>query len=148
MALRNRDSRPLVNRIESWLKDHRDKVLPKTALGNEIRYGLEQWPAMKRYLDDGLVSIDNNIGERDIKRVVMGRKAWLFADSVDGMEANAVLYSLVQTCIANQIDPYRYFKAVIARMPYAKSQADLAELLPWVLKREFEDEATPVNLAA
>lgn len=148
LALRDRDSRPLVNRIESWLKDHRDKVLPKTALGNAIRYGLEQWPAMKRYLDDGLVSIDNNIAERDIKRVVMGRKAWLFADSVDGMQANAVLYSLVQTCVANQVDPYRYFKAVIARMPYAKSHTDLEALLPWALKQALEDEAVTVKLAA
>lgn len=72
---------------------------------------------MKRYLDDGRCSIDNNIAERDIKRVVMGRMAWLFADSVDGMESSAVLYSLVQTCIANQVDPYKYFKAVIERMP-------------------------------
>lgn len=148
LALRNRDSRPLVARIESWLTEHRGKVLPKTALGNAVRYALDQWPAMKKYLDDPGCSIDNNIAERDIKRVVMGRKAWLFADSVDGMEANAVLYSLVQTCIANQVDPYRYFKAVIERMPYARSQTDLEALLPWALKQEFEYEAATVKLAA
>ncbi|WP_157673088.1 IS66 family transposase [Curvibacter sp. AEP1-3] len=148
LALRNRDSRPLVARIEAWLKEHRNTVLPKTALGNAVRYALDQWPAMKKYLDDPGCSIDNNIAERDIKRVVMGRKAWLFAESVDGMEANAVLYSLVQTCIANQVDPYRYFKAVIERMPYAKSQTDLEALLPWALKQEFEDEAAAVKLVA
>lgn len=148
LALRNHDSRPLVARIESWLKEHRDKALPKTALGNAIRYGLEQWPAMKRYLEDARCSIDNNIAERDIKRVVMGRKAWLFADSVDGMEANAVLYSLVQTCIANSVDPYKYFKAVIERMPNAKSQDDLEALLPWALKKELNTEAAPIKLAA
>lgn len=148
LALRSRDSRPIVARIESWLKEHRNKVLPKTALGRAIRYGLEQWPAMKKYLDDGRCSIDNNIAERDIKRVVMGRKAWLFADSVDGMESNAVLYSLVQTCIANQVDPYKYFKAVIERMPYAKSQADLEALLPWALKQDLEGEIASVKLAA
>ncbi len=148
LALRNRDSRPLVARIESWLKEHRDKALPKTALGNAIRYGLEQWPAMKKYLDDARCSIDNNIAERDIKRVVMGRKAWLFADSVDGMEASAVLYSLVQTCIANRVDPYTYFKAVIERMPYAKSQDDLEALLPWTLKRELDSKAASIKLAA
>jgi transposase len=148
LALRNRDSRPLVSQIESWLKDHRDKALPKTALGNAIRYGLEQWPAMKRYLEDARCSIDNNIAERDIKRVVMGRKAWLFSDSVDGMEANAVLYSLVQTCIANRVDPYKYFKAVIERMPNARTQADLEALLPWSLKQEFETEADQIKLAA
>lgn len=144
LALRNRDSRPIVARIESWLKEHRSKVLPKTALGNAIRYGLEQWPAMKRYLDDGRSSIDNNIAERDIKRVVMGRKA----DSVDGMESSAVLYSLVQTCIANQVDPYKYFKAVIERMPYAKSQADLEALMLWALKQDLEDETASAKLAA
>ena len=148
MALRDRDSRPLVARIEAWLKEHSDKALPKTALGNAIRYGLAQWPAMKRYLEDARCSIDNNIAERDIKRVVMGRKAWLFADSVDGMEASAVLYSLVQTCIANQVDPYKYFKAVIERMPNARSQADLDALLPWVLKKELDAGADPLKLAA
>lgn len=148
LALRERDSRPLVARIESWLKEHRDKALPKTALGNAIRYGLEQWPAMRKYLEDARCSIDNNIAERDIKRVVMGRKAWLFADSVDGMEANAVLYSLVQTCIANRVDPYQYFKAVIERMPYARTQADLEALLPWALKQELDTEAAPIKLAA
>ena len=148
LALRDRDSRPQVARIESWLKEHRDKALPKSALGNAIRYGLEQWPAMKRYLEDARCSIDNNIAERDIKRVVMGRKAWLFADSVDGMEANAVLYSLVQTCIANHVDPYKYFKAVIERMPYARSQADLEALLPWVMKQELDTEVSPIKLAA
>jgi len=148
LALRDRDSRPLVNQIEAWLKKHSDQALPKTALGRAIRYGLAQWPAMKRYLDDPLCSIDNNIAERDIKRVVMGRKAWLFADSVDGMEANAVLYSLVQTCIANGVDPYKYFKAVIKKMPYAKSQADLEALLPWALKNELDTEGAPIKLAA
>lgn len=148
LALRERDSQPLVDRIESWLKEHREKALPKTVLGNAIRYGLEQWPAMRRYLGDARCSIDNNIAERDIKRVVMGRKAWLFADSVDGMEANAVLYSLVQTCIANRVDPYKYFKAVIERMPYAKSQDDLEALLPWAIKQELDTEAAPVKLAA
>lgn len=148
LALRSRDSRPIVARIESWLKEHRNKVLPKTALGRAIHYGLEQWPAMKKYLDDGRCSIDNNIAERDIKRVVMGRKAWLFADSVDGMESSAVLYSLVQTCIANQVDPYKYFKAVIERMPYARSQADLEALLPWAIKQDLENEITEVSLAA
>lgn len=148
LELRNRDGRPIVARIESWLKEHRSRILPKTALGNAIRYGLEQWPAMKRYLDDGRCSIDNNIAERDIKRVVMGRKAWLFADSVDGMESSAVLYSLVQTCIANQVDPYKYFKAIIERMPYAKSQADLEALMPWALKQDLEADTASVKLAA
>ena len=148
LALRDRDSRPLVNQIEAWLNKNGEQALPKTALGRAIRYGLAQWPAMKRYLDNPICSIDNNIAERDIKRVVMGRKAWLFADSVDGMEASAVIYSLVQTSLANGVDPYKYFKAVIEKMPYAKSQADLESLLPWALKEELNSETVPLKLAA
>jgi hypothetical protein len=56
--------------------------------------------------------------------------------------------SLVQTCIANQVDLYRYFNSVIERMPYARSQTDFEALPPWVLKQEFEDEAATVKLAA
>lgn len=79
--------------------------------------------------------------------MVIGGKDSLFADSVDGMESNAALYRLFQTCTANQIDPYKYFKVVIERMPYAKSQADLKALMPWALKQDIEDEIALVKLA-
>lgn len=62
------------------------------------------------------------------------------------MEANAVLYSLVQTCIANRVDLYKYFKAVIERMPYARSQTDLETQLPWAKKQKLDTEAAPIKL--
>jgi len=148
LALRDRDSRPIVLRIETWLKENRDKVLPKSALGSAIRYALDQWPAMVRYLENPHSAIDNNVIEREVKRVVMGRKAWLFADSVNGMHANAVLYSLVQTCIANGVDPYKYFVTVIERYPKAKEPGDMQALLPWALKAELSPDTALLKMAA
>lgn len=148
LALRTRDSRPIVLRIEEWLREHRDKVFPKSALGVAIRYALDQWPAMVRYLDNAQSAIDNNIVEREIKRAVMGRKAWLFSDTPAGMHANAVLYSLVQTCLANGIDPYRYLVTVIEKFPAAKTSDDVRALLPWALKSELVSEPASFKMAA
>ena len=148
LKLRNQDSKPVLLKIETWLKDHRDKVLPKLALGNAIRYALDHWPAMGRYLENARSAIDNNIVERDIKRVVMGCKAWLFSDTPNGMHANAVLYGFVQTCIANEIDPYRYLVTVIKRFPAARTSDDVLALLPWALKVELAAGFERLKMAA
>jgi hypothetical protein len=71
----------------------------------------------------------------------MGRKAWLFSDTPAGMHASATLYSLVQTCIANEVDPYKYFVTVIERFPAARTFDDLLTLLPWALKAELDSRA-------
>ncbi len=78
----------------------------------------------------------------------MGRKAWLFSDTPAGMHANAVLYSLVQTCLANGIDPYKHLVTVIEKFPAAKTSDDVRALLPWALKSELESETTFYKLAA
>ena len=78
----------------------------------------------------------------------MGRKAWLFSDTPAGMHANAVLYSLVQTCLANGIDPYKYLVTVIERFPAARTSDDVRALLPWALKSELLPDVAPLKLAA
>ena len=103
---------------------------------------------MVRYLDNAQSAIDKNIVEREHKGAVMGRKAWLFGDTPAGMHANAVLYSLVQTCLANGIDPYRYLVTVIERFPAMRTGDEVQALLPWALKSELMPEATPLKLAA
>lgn len=125
------DSVPILENIKSWLDDMKPKVTPGSGLGKAISYALGQWDFMLRYVDDGELSIDNNIAEREIKAVVIGRKNWLFADSPEGMRANAVMYSLVQTAKANGIDPFVYLRYVIDKMPMLKSSKEVECLLPW-----------------
>jgi len=63
--------------------------------------------------------------------IVVGRKGWLFSDTVDGANASANLYSLVQTCKANGVDPYRYLAALFIALPKAQSADDYEALMPW-----------------
>ncbi|MDO8035512.1 transposase domain-containing protein [Janthinobacterium sp. SUN128] len=98
-----------------------------------MAYALDHSVFISRYVEDGRVAFDNNISEREIKMVVIGRKSWMFADSIDGMRANAIMYSLVTTAKANGLNPYDYLWHVFATLPYLKTAAEVESLLPWNL---------------
>ena len=84
------------------------KTAPKSALGKAIHYLQEQWPCLTMYLEDGRLELSNNRAERSMKPFVMGRKNWLFANTPGGAQASSVIYSLIETAKANDLDPYRY----------------------------------------
>jgi transposase len=73
-------------------------VLPKSPLGDAMRYLTNQWAALQRFVDDGRLAIDNNRAENQLRVVALRRKNWLFASSFDGARRAALLYSLVQSC--------------------------------------------------
>ena len=99
---------------------------PKSLLGKAITYGLNQWPYLIRYLESGLLDIDNNATERAIKPFVIGRKNWLFAHSVKGGRASAILYSLVETAKANGLEPYAWLTYVLKHLPELEPRAVLS----------------------
>ena len=82
-------------------------------------------------LEDGDISIDNNVTERDIRPFTTGRKNWMFSTSVNGAHASANLYSLVMTCRANDISPYYYFRHLFTELPKRLPTDDLTDLMPW-----------------
>jgi transposase len=129
--LRQRHSRPVLERIEQQLLMHRDRVAPQSALGRAFHYLASQWSKLVRYLDDGRYPIDNNTCENAIRPFVIGRKNWLFADTVKGAQASANLYSLIETAKANGIEPYRYLVRVFTDLPQAQTVEDIERLLPW-----------------
>ena len=86
---------------------------------------------LRRYLYSGELGIDNNVTERDIRPFTTGRENWMFSQSVDGADASAVLYSIVMTCRANDINPYLYFQKFFIELPQWDGLADLSDLLPW-----------------
>ncbi|HCW5977053.1 TPA: IS66-like element ISAba24 family transposase, partial [Acinetobacter baumannii] len=88
-------AKPLLEQFKSWLDKSSESVTKESLLGAAITYSLNQWPKLMRYLDDGRLNIDNNRAERAIKPFVIGRKAWLFANTKSGAQASAALYSLV-----------------------------------------------------
>ncbi|WP_028672165.1 IS66 family transposase, partial [Saccharospirillum impatiens] len=106
-------------------------VTPKSKLGKAINYALNQRQGLMRYLDNGAMPIDNNGAENAIRPFVVGRKNWLFSDTVNGAKASAVWYSIMETAKANGLEPYHYLKRVFEQLPLATSDDDFDGLLPW-----------------
>jgi transposase len=116
-ALRNQEAVRILESFKAWLDEEAPKILPKSAMGEAITYARGQWKALTRYLDNGILEIDNNRAERALRRVAIGRKNWMFAGSDEGGHRAAILYSVVASCAALKIDPYGYLRDVLQRLP-------------------------------
>jgi transposase len=128
---RQAHSAPVLGDIEALLLANLHAVLPASLLGKALHYLASQWPKLKRFVEDGRYSLDNNAQENAIRPFCVGRRNWLFADTVDGAHASANLYSLLQTCQVNGIDSWRYLRALLVALPQARTVEDYAALLPW-----------------
>ncbi len=104
---------------------------PQTATGKALAYLIDHWDRLIRYLDDGRLEIDNNLTENAIRPFVVGRKNWLFSDSVKGVTASANLYSLIETAKANGLEPYGYLRTVFSELPAANTVDDIEAVLPY-----------------
>jgi transposase len=134
LAVRQEEAKPILKEIKAALKEYRDQILPKSPIGKAIAYSLNQWEALNRYVDDPMLEIDNNLSERTLRMVVIGRKNYLFAGSEAGAWRAAIIYSLVASCKLNDIDPFRYFRDVLTRIStHPASRID--ELLPGEWKK-------------
>lgn len=129
LAARQETSRAILDKIHANLMAWKDEVLPSSLTGKAITYGLNQWDALIRYLDDPILAIDNNLAERTLRRVAVGRKNWLFAGSETGARRAAVIYSLVAGCKLNGIDPFAYFKDVLEKVTTTPA-SQIDDLLP------------------
>jgi transposase len=127
---RQQKSKPILNEFKEWLTDIGPQIPPKTLLGKAFVYTQSQWHRLTKYLDDGNISMDNNLAENAIRPFVVGRKNWLFADSVDGAKASATIYSLIETAKINGLEPYRYFCYLFDKLPVAQDEGQLKNLLP------------------
>lgn len=146
--VRQAQSVPILDQFKDWLDEHKKLVIPKSLMGKAIHYALGQWPYVVRFVDNGLLSIDNNIAERSIKNLVIGRKNWLFSTSVDGAYATAVLTTMVRSALANKLDPYQYLVQVLKKLPYAESEEDFQELMPWCVRAQLDEAATDRRMVA
>ena len=127
---RRRHSKPILDQFYQWLKKEEVTLLPKTPIGLAVAYTLNHWRALRNYCRDGILQIDNNTAERAIKPLVIGRKNWLFAGNHEGAKRAAVLYSIIETCKLNGINPYFYLKDVLTKLP-STLMKDLKQLLPY-----------------
>ena len=116
----------------NWKKYLKD--LPnKSATGLAINYALNNEDALKRFLNDGKIEIDNNAAERAMRSIALGRKNWLFAGSDAGGETAAAIYTITETAKLNGINPQVYLKYILAQIQDHNAKK-IADLLPWNLK--------------
>jgi transposase len=121
--------------LGEYITDLVPHTLPKSGFGRAVRYAIDQWPAIRRYVDVAEAELDNNSCEHTVRPVALGRKNWLFAGSVEGGKRAATIYSLVTSCRRLGIDPQAYLTDVISRAP-AHKMSKIDELTPraWQLE--------------
>jgi hypothetical protein len=129
--LRQQHSVPLLESLRKWLDEQASQVLPESLLGKAIAYTRNQWVYLSRYVSDGRAPVDNNVIERDIRPFCTGRNSWLFSDTVAGAKASAMVYSLMLTCRACNVEPYAYLLHVLTELPQRAPDADVTDLLPF-----------------
>jgi len=129
VALRQEKAKPVFDNLEAWLQLQLPKISGKSALAAAIRYALSRMQKARAYLENGKLELDNNICERSIRPVTLGRKNYLFMGSKGG-DAAAVAYTLIETCRMNKVDPEAWLCWVLARVADHK-MTRLDELMPW-----------------
>jgi transposase len=123
-------TRPLLDDLRAWLDEKRRTVPPKTPLGQALGYLHRQWHRLLLFLDDGNLDATNNRRERELRRLVLGRKNWLFTWLDVGGERTASVLSIIATCIAHDVNPRAYLHLVTRLIVHDWPQAKLRDLLP------------------
>jgi len=129
--VRQDKSKPLVASLRAWLEQQLVRVSAKAPIAEEIRYGLNHWDGLTRFLDDGRIELDSNIVERSIRLIVLNRKNALFAGHDQGAENWACIASLIETCKLNGVDPQAYFTDVLIKLVNLWPASRIDELMPW-----------------
>jgi hypothetical protein len=145
VAVRQQHAAPVIEQFYAWLEALAPAVLPESRLGKAVQYALSQWPKLTVFLRDGEVPLDNNRCENAIRPFVIGRKGWLFSDTVTGATASANLYSLVETAKANHLEPHAYLSLIFTRLPTLTTVEDYEALLPWNVRAELAASAATIR---
>ena len=131
LEVRQTQSLPILNELRQWLDKSLQSTVPKSKLGEALGYLAKNWDKLFVYTSDGRLNIDNNPVENAIRPFAIGRKNWLFSHSVEGAKASAMLYSLIETAKANQLEPQAYLTDLFERLPNCKTLEQFEQCLPW-----------------
>ena len=135
-AVRQERSKPLVLALRAWLEQQLARVSAKATIAEHIRYALNHWDGLARFLDDGRIELDTNIVERSIRPLVLNRKNALFAGHDEGAENWACIASLIETAKLNGVDPQAYLTDVLTKLVNLWPASRLDELMPWAWAAE------------
>jgi transposase len=129
--IRREEAVPQLQSLYQWASKMQHETMPSGKLGEALGYLITQWPKLVRYVEDPRLAIDTNVAENAIRPFALGRRNWLFADTVKGAKASAALYSIVSTARANGLEPYAYLRRLFAELPKAKTVEDFEAILPF-----------------
>ena len=141
LAVRQAKSVPVLEDLHGLLLSRKEKLLPKHPVAQAIGYVLNQWKPLNTFAADGAVNIDNNLSEQEMKRIAMGRKAFLFVGNQRGGTTAAILSSITSTCRRHGVDPQFYFTQLLTNLPKA-SMSEVDDWLPDAFKRRGLDPTT------
>jgi transposase len=130
-AVRQEQSKPVVDDLRTWLDAQLAKVPRRARIAEAIRYALKLWSGLRLFLDDGRIEIDTNVVERTIRPIALNRKNALFAGSDQGGAHWGVIASLIETCKLNTIDPQAYLADVLSRLVNRHPASQIDQLMPW-----------------
>ena len=129
LRLRQEQSAPVLAELHERFFDWKEQLLPKHPMAEAVNYALGHWEELNVFLTDGAVPIDNNVSEREMKRVVLNRKNSLFVGNARGGRTAAILASLTSTCRRHDIDPQLYLTQLLVNLPVMRI-GDLPNWLP------------------
>ncbi len=124
-------SKPLLDAFREWAEGQRRRLSGKAPLGKAFQYTLSRWDALTRYVEDGRLSIDNNLSERLLRGIAVSRKNFLFLGSDRGGQRAAAIYTIVELAKLNKLDPEAYLASVLDRLARGHPINRIDELLPW-----------------
>jgi transposase len=139
---RQRRAEPVLVAFKQWLDEERPRALPKSALGQAIGYALNHWDALTRYLEQGYLAIDNNLSERTLRAIALGRNNWGVLGSESGGQTAAILYTVVLTCKHLGIDPFAYLREALPGLFALGDKPSAEELLAWLPDHWLQRRAT------
>jgi transposase len=128
LEVRQEESAPVLAQLRRRLLEWKEQLLPKHPMAEAVNYALGQWTELSVFCTDGAVAIDNNVSEREMKRVVLNRKNSLFVGNPRGGRTAAILASLTSTCRRHEIDPQLYLTQLLTNL----SQVPRSELANWL----------------
>jgi len=117
LELRQKQSVPILAELHRKLLIWKEQLLPKHPMADAVNYTLGQWEELTVFTTDGAVPIDNNVSEREMKRVVLNRKNSLFVGNPRGGRTAAILASLTSSCRRHDMDPHLYFMQLLVNLP-------------------------------
>jgi len=131
--LRHQASKPVLDELFVWIQKMANSTSPKSVFGKGVLYIKERWSELTNFLEHGKLEIDNNAIENNIRPFALGRNNWRFKGSPKGANAGACFYSLIETCKANNIEPFKYLNYLFLNIPHCQSEEDYRKLLPYNL---------------